>query len=68
MYGSHAGWLTTDTPDEYCMPQYASFVGTLLLAANYRQSHPVKPAKSKNRPIIDKIKEMTLDLFTPDNF
>ena len=68
MYGSHAGWLTTDTPDEYCMPQYASLVGTLLLAANYRQTHPVKPAKSKNRPIIDKIKEMNLDLFTPDNF
>lgn len=63
MGGSHASWLTPDTPDEYCMPQYASLVGTLLLGAEYRKSHP-QASYSGNRPLLEKIKEGTLRLFT----
>ena len=63
MGGSHASWLTPDTPDEYCMPQYASLVGTLLLGAEYRKSHP-QASYSVNRPLLEKIKEGTLRLFT----
>ena len=63
MGGSHASWLTPDTPDEYCMPQYASLVGTLLLGAEYRKSHP-QASYSGNRPLFEKIKEETLKLFT----
>ena len=63
MGGSHASWLTPDTPDEYCMPQYASLVGTLLLGAEYRKTHP-QASYSGNRPLLEKIKEGTLKLFT----
>lgn len=63
MGGSHASWLTPDTPDEYCMPQYASLVGTLLLGAEYPKSHP-QASYSGNRPLLEKIKEGTLKLFT----
>ena len=63
MYGSHAGWLTSDTPDEMCMPQYSSLVGTLLLGASYRAEHPSAPIKSGKR-IIDILAEKTVDLFT----
>ena len=64
MGGSHAAWLTADTPDEYCMPQYASLVGTLLLGAEYRKTHPQTSSYSGNKPLIEKIKERTLILFT----
>lgn len=37
-YGSHGCWLTPDTPDEYCDPQYSCLIGTLLLATKNRQS------------------------------
>ena len=63
MYGSHAAWLTSDTPDDMCMPQYASLVGTLLLGASYRAKYPsVQPERSKR--IIDILAEKTVDLFT----
>jgi hypothetical protein len=45
------------------MPQYASLVGTLLLGAEYRKSHP-QASYSVNRPLLEKIKEGTLRLFT----
>ena len=63
MGGSHAAWLTADTPDEYCMPQYASLVGTLLLGAEHRKTHP-QTNYSGNKPLIEKIMERTLILFT----
>lgn len=66
MYGSHAACLTSDTPDEMCMPVYSSLVGTLLLGASYRTTHPMISPKSKS--LIDIIKgtleEKTLTLFT----
>ena len=68
MYGSHAAWLTPDTPDEYCMPQYASLVGTLLLAAEYSETHPPVKKYSKNKPIIDRIKDKTLELFSQTEY
>lgn len=64
MYGSHAAWLTPDTPDEMCLPTYSALVGTLLLGASYRKAHPV-PAPSDNRKkIIDFLTEKTLEIFT----
>ena len=40
LYGSHASWLTRETPDEMCAPNYSALVGALLLGAHYRESHP----------------------------
>lgn len=56
LYGSHARYLTIDTPDEMCYPNYSSLIGTLLLGAHYRQTHP--------QPVVDngKFKEMLNDL------
>lgn len=62
MYGSHASWLTTDTPDEMCMPTYSSLVGTLLLGADYRAKHP--EVTTSGEGILDIIKEKTLTIFT----
>lgn len=62
MYGSHASWLTTDTPDEMCMPTYSSLVGTLLLGADYRAKHP--EVTTPGEGILDIIKEKTLTIFT----
>ena len=39
-YGSHAHWLTEDVDEEYLKPTYSSMVGTLILAAFYREEHP----------------------------
>lgn len=68
MFGSHAGWLSDDTPDEYCQPQYASLVGTLLLAAEYREAHPMVKSYKKNKPIIEEAKNMILDLFSRTDY
>lgn len=62
MHGSHASWLTTDTPDEMCMPTYSSLVGTLLLGADYRNKHP--EVTTSGEGILDIIKEKTLTIFT----
>lgn len=62
MYGSHAAWLTQDTPDEMCMPTYSSLVGTLLLGATYRATHPL--VKETGKRIIDILTEKTLTIFT----
>lgn len=62
MYGSHASWLTTDTPDEMCMPTYSSLVGTLLLGADYRNKH--HEVTTSGEGILDIIKEKTLTIFT----
>ena len=62
MYGSHATWLTTDTPDEMCMPMYSSLIGTLLLGGDYRAKHP--NVENPNEGFLDIIKEKTLNIFT----
>ena len=62
MCGSHAVCLTSDTPDEMCMPMYSSLVGTLLLGASYRSQHPVVQELGKR--IIDILTEKTLTIFT----
>ena len=64
MYGSHAMFLTADTPDEMCEPVYSSLIGTLLLGADYRKNHPDIPNNSKKKTLIDRIKEETLDMFS----
>jgi cell division protein FtsA len=62
MYGSHAAWLTADSPDEMCMPMYSSLVGTLLLGASYRATHPL--VKEAGKRILDFFTEKTLTIFT----
>jgi cell division protein FtsA len=64
MYGSHASFLSADTDDEMCMPMYSSLVGTLLLGDTYRQSHPMAAKHDSSLPIIEILKQKTLDLFT----
>jgi cell division protein FtsA len=66
-YGSHAGWLTADTSEEYCMPRYSSLIGTLLLGSEYREKHPLKPYR-KDKRIIDVLRDKTLEIFTPEEF
>lgn len=63
MYGSHAAWLTPDTPDEMCMPTYSALVGTLLLGASYRKAHPVAAPHNNRKKIIDFLTEKTLEIF-----
>ena len=64
MYGSHAAWLTPDTPDEMCMPTYSALVGTLLLGASYRKAHPMAAPNDNRKKIIDFLTEKTLEIFT----
>jgi cell division protein FtsA len=63
MYGSHAAWLTPDTPDDMCMPTYSALVGTLLLGASYRKAHPVAAPNNNRKKIIDFLTEKTLEMF-----
>ena len=67
MYGSHAMFLTPDTPDDMCAPVYSSLVGTLLLGANYRANHPEAPVHTPKKGLLDKIKDGTLDIFSGQN-
>ena len=68
MYGSHAPWLSTDTPDEFCAPTYSSLVGTLILGALYRDAHPTAEPTDDLRLRIEKITKNAqtsiLDMFT----
>jgi len=61
LYGSHAGLLDRLTPDEYCSPEYASLVGALILASDYRDDHP---GKVLELPKMTKLKEQIEILFT----
>ena len=68
MYGSHAPWLSNDTPDEYCAPNYASLVGTLLMGNSYRLEHPEEEPEDDLlkhlRKLRKKFEEQTLTIFT----
>lgn len=68
LYGSHAPWLSLDTPDEYCAPQYASLVGTLLMGNTYREAHPDEEHEDalikRLRKIKKTLEEQTLTIFT----
>jgi cell division protein FtsA len=68
MYGSHALWLTEDTPDEFCAPNYSSLVGTLILGALYRDTHPIVEVTDDLRNRLEKITKNAqtsiLDMFT----
>lgn len=67
MFGSHATWLTADSPDEVCAPNYASLVGTLLLGAYYRQTHPEEEHEDdilkRLKEFKAKVERETLDIF-----
>ena len=67
MYGSHAMFLTPDTPDDMCAPVYSSLVGTLLLGANYRANHPEAPLHTPKKGSMDKLKAGILEIFSGQN-
>ena len=68
IYGSHAPWLTAETPDEFCAPNYSSLVGTLILGALYRETHPiVEPMDDfgkRFKKITKNVQTSILDMFT----
>ena len=68
MYGSHAPWLTEDTPDELCAPNYSALVGTLILGALHRDLHPqAKPSNylfNQLEKITQSAQTSILDMFT----
>ncbi len=68
MYGSHAAWLDEDTPDEFYAPCYSSLVGTLILGALYRETHPMAEPVDDLRKRIEKLTKNAqtsiLDMFT----
>lgn len=68
LYGSHAPWLSLDTPDEICAPNYASLVGTLLQGQQYRNENPdVKEEDDilmRLKKLKKKAEEKTLEIFT----
>lgn len=70
MYGSHAPWLTEDTPDEFCAPNYSSLVGTLLLGAHYRTTHPETKPQGELQKIFSLFKESAknkmVDIFSEE--
>lgn len=68
LYTAHDAVLTRDSDPEYCAPCYASLVGCLLMAADYRRDH--KDQKVAKSPFFarlqQKIEQTTLDIFTPE--
>lgn len=60
-YGSHADWLTDDTPEQYFAPEYSATIGALLLGAKYRRRYPnqpipgVKVMKDKKTTFLEKV-------------
>ena len=66
--GSHAGWLTEDTPVEMRSPAYSALVGTLILGAFHREKHPDAEPMHDLRKQLEKFKKTAqtslLDIFT----
>lgn len=62
-YGSHAEWLEPDAPEEYYHPRYASLVGTLALAADFRRHHSEGEVKIP-KSFLEKAKEKVIDIFS----
>ncbi len=65
-FGSHSEWLSTDAPDEYYHPRYASLIGTLALGADYREHHSVGDVKVP-KPFWEKAKDWVELNFTPQD-
>lgn len=57
MYGSHAPWLTDNTPDEMYAPNCSSLVGTLILGALHRETHPNAEPVHDLRKHLEKFKK-----------
>lgn len=45
LYGSHASLLTGEVDEKYYEPRYSALVGTILLGADYRLTHPGEEVK-----------------------
>ncbi len=66
-YGSHADWLEANADDAFYEPQYAELIGTLILGAEYRETHQdVVPAKGpfKWKGWLETVQQTTLEIFT----
>lgn len=66
LYGSHAGLLEihNDEQEEYCKPQYASLVGTLILGSDYRDANPGKLLPTPKIQRSDNLSNRIFELFT----
>ncbi|MCQ2348197.1 MAG: rod shape-determining protein [Paludibacteraceae bacterium] len=66
MYGSHAGLLEiqNDEQEEFCKPQYASLVGTLILGSDYRDANPGKLLPTPKIQRSDNLGNRLFELFT----
>ncbi len=68
MYGSHAPWLTEDTPDEYCAPNYSALVGTLIMGALHRETYPeaepIDDLRKRLEKLSKNVQTSILDIFT----
>lgn len=62
IYGAHDRLLDLDTNEKFYEPQYSALVGTLLLGADYRDTHKGEPVKKPG--IWNTIKDTTIDIFT----
>ncbi len=58
-YGSHEQWLDPATADEYFEPRYASLVGTLAMAADYREHHAEGEVKVEKHFLDDAINKVS---------
>lgn len=73
-FGSHADWLIDKTPDKYFDPVLSQLIGTVVLAHEYRQQHPVeeikKPKKETKLPkkgLKDRLANGFLNFFGDEN-
>ncbi len=66
-YGSHADWLSLDAEEEYYKPSYSALIGTLVMGANYRETHQDEelPQNIFTKTRVD-LEKGLLDLFTDD--
>jgi cell division protein FtsA len=48
-FGSHSDWLSDDTNEKFHDPKYAQLIGTILLTAEYRKSHPIEETVKKQK-------------------
>lgn len=62
MYGLHDVLLSEDTDPVFFEPRYTSLIGALLLGAYHRDTHKGELVKSPK--LVDKIKAVTIDIFS----
>lgn len=76
-FGSHADWISDDTPEQYLDTIYSKLVGVIVLTNEYRKEHPVEltivdPVKNpklpkKSNKLVEKIGNKMFSFFEDDN-